>query len=167
MKGVVEMGYIHCERSERNKNPIDLHDCKAGRAYYKDSVLGFEFVDGFWITPDHPESNLDVFVKTDASKVEFELFDGEERDVTIYVYEKNFFNQTVRNEWSIDKLVQGINSGKYVLTFLYKYVDGYSSIVECVLESQQKPYISIECTMKLYEIDVYYYWNKILEDRVW
>ena len=89
------------------------------------------------------------------------------RDVTIYVYEKNVFNKTVRNEWSINKLVQSINSGKYVLNFLYKYVDGYSSIVECVLESQQKPYISIECTMKLYEIDTYYYWNKIIEDRVW
>ena len=62
------MEYIHCDK---NDNLISLHDCKAERAWFENGVLGFEFPDGFWITPDHPESDLDVLVRTDASKLEF------------------------------------------------------------------------------------------------
>jgi GTP-binding protein len=48
-----------------------LHDCIAEKAYFKDGVLGFEFSDGFWILPNHPESHLSKTVRTNFSKVEF------------------------------------------------------------------------------------------------
>ncbi len=155
--------FSHCDNNDRY---ISLHDCKAERAWFDGGVLGFEFPDGFWITPEHPESNLDVFVKTDAAKVAFELLDGDEYDVTVFVFERNIFNQTVRKEWNVRKLVENINSGACVIEFLYQYVDECERILTCMLGSARKPY-SRECVMKLDINKVHYHWNKILEDRIW
>ena len=77
------MEFSHCDRDEKN---LSLHDCIAERAYFENGKLGFEFRNGFWISPDHPESNLQDLVRTDFSKVEYTLEDGEEYDVTIYVF---------------------------------------------------------------------------------
>lgn len=155
--------FSHCDKSD---SYISLHDCKAERAWFENGILGFEFSDGFWITPDHPESHLDVLVRTDASKVEFVLLDGDEFDVQIFVVEENLFKQAVTKEWSVHKLVKEINSGKCELEFLYQYVDGCSRIVECDLWSRKKPYCR-DFNMKLHLREVRYHWNKILEDRVW
>lgn len=157
------MKFTHCDT---NENYISLHDCKAERAYFDNGILGFDFSDGFWITPDHPESNLDVLVRTDASKVEYVLERGEEFDVIVFVFEKNAFKQTVRKEWSVQKLVDSINSGKVTIEFLYQYTDGYTRIAECHLWSRKKPY-SRECVLKIDTSKARYYWNNILEDRVW
>ena len=67
------MKFIHCDTNEMY---ITLHDCKVTRAYLRDGILGFDFEDGFWISPDHPHSNFTQLVKTDASKVEYLLEDG-------------------------------------------------------------------------------------------
>lgn len=157
------MRYLHCDVSD---NLICLHDCKSERAYFENGILGFEFSDGFWISPEHPESKLDVLVRTDPSKVEFKLIDGDEYDVTVFVFERNIFKQTVRKEWTVQKLVDSINSGEVTIEFLYQYLDGFSRIAECHLWSRKKPY-SRECIMKIVAPEVRYYWNNIIENRVW
>ena len=63
-------------RIDHNENHLSLHDCIAERAYFENGNLGFEFNDGFWISPDHPDSNLSKIVRTDLSKVEYALEDG-------------------------------------------------------------------------------------------
>ncbi len=155
--------FSHCDK---NDNYITLHDCKAKRAYFANGVLDFDFDDGFWISPEHPKSHLSEFVRTDYSRVEYKLLEGDGYDVIVFVYERNLFKKTVRKEWSIQKLIDSINSGECVLEFLYQYIDGDARIVECVLNSGKKPYFR-ECTMKIYSSEVRYYWNNILEDRVW
>lgn len=155
--------FSHCDSNDKY---VSLHDCKAEMAWFENGILGFEFPDGFWITPDNPESDLDVLVRTDASKIEFVLLDGDEFDIQIFVVEENIFKQSVRKEWSVHKLVSAINSGEVTLEFLYQYIDGCSRIVECVLWSKRKPYCR-ECQIKLHLRDVHYHWNKILKDRIW
>ena len=66
------MNFSHCDHSE---NHLTLHDCIAERAYFENGKLGFEFHDGFWVSPNHPESNLSELVRTDFSKVEFLTYD--------------------------------------------------------------------------------------------
>ena len=88
------MNFSHCNHDEKY---LTLHDCIAERAYFENGKLGFEFNDGFWISPDHPESNLSNLVRTDFSKVEYKLEDGADYDVTIYVFKKNLFNK-MRND---------------------------------------------------------------------
>lgn len=157
------MEFFHCDNCERH---LSLHDCIAERAYFENGKLGFEFNDGFWISPDHPESNLPDLVRTDFSKVEYVLEDGANYDVTIYVFKKKLFKKTFRIEWTIQQLLTNINSGKYKLEFLYQYVNYNSRIVECELKLNKKPYRQ-ECILKISAHTVSYYWNNLREDRPW
>ena len=157
------MNFLHCNTDEKY---LTLHDCVAERAYFEDGKLGFEFHDGFWISPDHPDSNLPNLVKTDFSKVEYVLKDGVNDDVTVYVFKKNLFKKIFRVEWTIKKLINNINNGKCKLVFLYQYIDYDSRIIECELELNNKPYYW-ECVLKIPAHEVNYYWNNLCEDKLW
>ena len=157
------MKYKHCDNNEKN---ITLHDCISEKAYFENGVLGFEFEDGFWISPEHPESKFSTLVRTDSSKVEFVLGRECENDVIVYVFEKHLLGQIVRKEWKINKLIDCINSGKCKIEFLYNYADRDLRIAECVLRFNKKPYFK-ECELKLFAPKINYYWNSMREDRVW
>lgn len=156
------MNFSHCNHDEKH---LSLHDCIAERAYLEDGKLGFELNDGFWISPDHPESGLPEWVRTDFSKVEFTLEYGED-DVTVYVFRKNRFRKTIRTEWTVRDLVNKINSGTYRLEFLYQYVAYHAFVLECELRSDRKPYFQ-ECVIKISASDVGYYWNELCKDKPW
>ena len=64
------MEFLHCEKDERY---LSLHDCISEKAYFQDGKLGFTFSDGFWISSEHPDSNLPAVVRTDFSKAEYIL----------------------------------------------------------------------------------------------
>ena len=157
------MNFSHCDHDEKH---LTLHDCIAERAYFENGKLGFEFDDGFWVSPDHPESSLSELVRTDRSKVEYTLEDGEDYDVTVYVFKKSFFKKVIRTEWLVQELVNKINTGKCKLEFLYQYIDYNSRIVECELKFDKKPYRQ-ECIMKISAPRVDYYWNNLRKDRPW
>lgn len=160
---ILENGkFIHCDMNEEY---ITLHDCVADRAYFCNCTLSFEFDDGFWILPDHPENNLADTVRTDCSKVEFILND-EYYERVIYVFEKNIFGSTVRKEWTLDKLLNSINSGKYKLEFLYQYKCYGSRIIECELQLDKRPYHK-ECIIKIDSSKANYCWNSLCKDRIW
>lgn len=161
--GEVSMEFCHCDHDEKH---LTLHDCIAERAYFENGKVGFKFNDGFWISPKHPESDLSTLVRTDFSKVEYTLEDGNEYDVTVYVFKKTFFKKVFRIEWTIQELVNGINNGKYKLEFLYQYIDYNSRIIECVLNFDKKPH-RMECILKISASEVNYYWNNLREDRPW
>ena len=157
------MNFLHCDHNEQY---LTLHDCITTRAYLEDGKLGFEFADGFWISPDHPESQLAQVVRTDFSKVEYTLQDGLEYDVTIFVFKRTKSGKLSGKEWTLRELVDNINAGKCKLEFLYQYL-GYSSrMVECELCFDKKPYRKT-CILQISAPEVSYYWNKLREDRVW
>ena len=157
------MHFTHTDHSEQY---LSLHDCIAERAYFENGILGFEFPDGFWISPDHPESDLSDMVRTDFSRTEFTLENGEQYDVTVYVFRKSFWGRTVREEWTVWELVNSINNGACRLVFLYQYLDWNSRIVACELISQKKPYRR-ECQMVISAPTVRYDWNNLRRDRPW
>ena len=157
------MHYSHCDQNEQD---LSLHDCVAERAYFENGRLGFEFPDGFWISPDHPASDLSNLVRTDYSKVEYVLAFGDDCDVTVYVFEKSCFKKSIRTEWTVRELVDKINTGKCRLEFLYQYLDYNARIVECELKTDKKPYRK-ECLLKISAPEVHYYWNHLRKDCPW
>ena len=161
--GEINMKFSHCDHNEKY---LTLHDCIAKRVYFENGKLGFEFNDGFWISPDHPENNLSNLVRTDFSKVEYTLEVGADYDVTVYVFKKNLFKKTIRVEWTIQELINNINNEKCKLEFLYQYVDYNSRIVECELKFNKKPYHQ-ECILKISAPEVSYYWNNLREECPW
>ncbi len=74
--------------------------------------------------------------------------------------------KAVRQEWMVDKLIDGINSGKFKLEFLYQYMDGNTRIAERELRSKKKAYFR-ECMLKISACEVNYYWNNLCEDCSW
>ena len=157
------MNFSHCDKDEKY---LTLHDCVAECACFENGKLGFEFNDGFWISPDHPESNLSKMVRTDFAKVEYTLEDGEDSDVTVYVFTRSFGKKTVGREWTVRELVDKINSGKCKLEFLYQYLDYNARMVECELHFDKKPYHK-GCIMKISAPETRYYWNNLREECPW
>lgn len=159
----MNMNFTHCDHIEQH---ISLHDCVSECAYFENGNLGFEFNDGFWILPDHPESNFDKLVKTDFSKVEYLLTCGKPDDVTVYVFDRDHGKKIVGTEWTLDELVDNINLGKCKLEFLYQYIGYNARMIECELHFDKKPYHK-ECIIKISAPEVSYYWNNLCENRVW
>ena len=157
------MSFLHCDHNEQY---LTLHDCVAERAYFEDGKLGFEFPDGFWISPEHPDSHLTKLVRTDASRVEYILRDGMDYDVDILVYKRSIDGEITGRAWTVCELVDAINAGTCKLEFLYQYVCGDSRIVECQLIFDKKPYWK-ECEIKMSVSEACYYWNNLRSDRVW
>ena len=89
--------------------------------------------------------------------IKFSLEFENEYDITIYVFEEKF-NKTYREEWKLSKLMEYINHKKCTLEFLYQYKGYQSSIFECWLWLDKKPYHK-ECELKISYKDVKYCWN--------
>ena len=157
------MSFAHHDRDE---DLFSLHDCITNHVCFQDNVWSFDFPDGFWVLPDHPESRIDKAVRSDPAQVEYTLMDNE-YDVTIYVFEKSLFGQIVRKEWSIGDLVDKINSGKCKLEFLYRYNQGeHNAVWRCNLRTSKKPYFK-DCWIEITYALVQYEWNRLCEDRIW
>lgn len=157
------MSFLHCDHNEQY---LTLHDCVAERAYFEDGKLGFAFPDGFWVSPDHPESHLTKLVRTDASKVEYTLEDGKDYDVDIVVYKRTYSGEITGRVWSLRELVDAINAGTCKLEFLYQFLAYNTRMVECELQLGDAPDRQT-CIMRISAPEVCYYWNNLRADRAW
>ena len=154
--------YKHCDISDEY---ISLHDCHATKVTYENGVLTFVFQEGIWVVQGHPSNTTDKTLRTDVAEVEFYLENGDECDITLYVFEEQS-KKTVREEWELTKLIECINNEKYTLEFLYQYKGYHSMIIECWLWSDKKPYHR-ECELKLSLKGVKYCWNDLCEEKEW
>lgn len=143
---------------------ISLHDSCAEKATFENGILTFYFPkDGFWVLSDHEANSTGEPVRTDASEVRFHLLYETDDESQCYVFDKKSEQKAVRKEWTISELVSALNSGKYKLDFLYRYVGGYKELVfTCELCQKKKPYRR-ECQLWLSVQDVTYCWNDIVE----
>ena len=144
-------------------NNISLHDCYATKILYENGNLTFVFPDGIWITKEHPNNETDKTVRTDMAEVRYFLYLGKECDVIVYVFRQKF-NKTIREEWSLSKLIEHVNNNNCRLEFLYQYKNDVSRIIECSLWADKRPY-SRECQLHLVIKDVKYYWNNLCEEK--
>ncbi len=155
--------FYHYDTSDEH---ISLHDCIATRAYFRDGKLGFEFENGFWVLSSHPENNLGETVRTDFSRVEYDLDEGEDYDADVYAFDDIDGYKSMRTHIPIQKFVDDINSGKCRLEFLYQYLGYGARIIECELIFDTVPYRK-ECMIKIFYDDVKYCWNSLRCDATW
>ncbi len=153
--------YKHCDIDD---SFISLHDYYANKIIVEDSMISFYFENGFWITPDHKYNNLNNTVGTDSSMVNF-YFEKEYADeILIYVFRKNIFRNTIREEWNLQKLTDFINNKRFRLEILYQY-KGYNELIfDCWLHTDKKPYF-YECQLKIPTTKATYCWNNLCEDQ--
>lgn len=154
------------QHRDENDKFLTLHDCCADAATLADGVLTFSFSDGFWIIPTHPANNLEQTVRTDASKVEFVLEKGEYAALYVYTIKRFPRKQTLREEWSVEKLLDKINSGICQLEFLYPFECGNQRIFQCVLHFNRKPFFK-EADLEITVQKSTYFWNHLRADCPW
>lgn len=163
LKGEKTMDFLHVDKCDEH---ISLHDCIATGAYFREGKLGFEFENGFWVLSSHPENSLGETVRTDFSRVEYDLDEGQDFDATVYVFDDVDGYKSMRTYIPIQRFVDDINSGKYRLEFLYQYLGYGARIMECELIFDSVPYRK-ECEIKICADEVSYCWNNMREDAPW
>ncbi|MBR6506748.1 MAG: hypothetical protein IKT37_04010 [Clostridia bacterium] len=160
--------FIHCED---NNTHLTLHDCIAEKVYLRDGVLVFEFPDGFWIGSEHPDNPYKECLRTDASRVEFVLENGEGYDAFAWLFvgeNRKSSKKTVRN-WDFDLFMKKINSGKCAYEFFEHYANTQSptdNVIEGELRGEGKLNFA-QCWLRIWATKVYYYWNNVRPDRPW
>ncbi len=155
--------YLHYDTEDQF---LTLHDCDADKISLEEGILSFYFENGFWITPEHKSSHLKQTVRTDSSKVDFHLLQGDKSSIIIYVFTKKAFGKIIREEWDLTRLINTVNSGHGKLEFLYQYKSDNEQMIECCLFFDKKPYFA-ECLLKIPQTKVVYCWNNLCEDNVW
>ena len=106
--------------SSTDKDRFSLHDCLATAVELNGEHLIFTFPDGIF----YDEYSNDW---PNPGKAEVEFIIDRMRGVTVYEFidEKG---QTFRKEYSLEQLLEKINSAKWELEFAYRY-DGYEEIL--------------------------------------
>ncbi len=144
---------------------ICLHDCCADRILIEKGKISFDFADGFWITPDHKCSNFQEVVKTDSAKVEFFLEESFE-EIIVYIFRKGVFGKTIRETWTIQKLVDFVNNKANQLEFLYHFKQDHESLFQCELHFDKRPF-RYECQIEIPVVKIVYKWDNLCPDRTW
>ena len=144
---------------------ISLHDCYASGITIEKGKISVDFDDGFWITPNHSSNNLKETVRTDFSSVDFFL-DEASTDISVSVFRKTIFNRTIREMWTIEKLMDSVKKQGARLEFLYQFKSCSETLFECWLHFDRKPYF-YECQIRMPTAKAIYKWNNLCPNRVW
>ena len=152
--------------SELNNENIVLHDCYANSMNYENGVLSFVFPEGFWVTPQHIKNDSDKIVRTDLSKVDFELLDGVAEDVQVYIFRKNERADTIREEWEFDDFINKVNSVFFKVEFIDEYKTYKSNLYKCWVHFDNEPY-HYECEIIIDTENVTYNWNRLRYECEW
>ena len=108
---------------------ISLHDCRANKIEYKDGVLSFFFPEGFWVTPSHPANESENMVLTGSSRVDFELIRDDLEDCSVDIFRHIPRSLTyIRSSRDIKLFIDDVNSGKYEVEFITKYVAYHATL---------------------------------------
>ncbi len=114
---------MNYEFSSTAKENFSLHDCRATVADLKGNVLTFYFPEGIFYNEYE-----DCWPNTGPAAVKYvvEYLD----EVTFYLFEERLCQKTVK-EYTIQQLIEKINSQQWQLEFLYRY-DGYREVMYTV-----------------------------------
>ncbi len=131
----MEMQY---EYVSTEKDKFSLHDCRAVSVEQIDDRLIFFLPNGFFF-----EEYSNDWPNTGKAEVEFVI--DPMRGVTVYLF-KESEAQTVREQYTLEQLIERINRGEWELEFAYRY-DGYEEILyKCWIWENHTPW-TYECEL--------------------
>ena len=151
-----------------------LHDCVAEEIRQNGSELTLVLPDGFWLLDDDPRNPYGEIRKTGPAEVVVSLgYPRPQEDVDdavtleLFRYHRLFRGvgfTTCTYPKSAD-LIEKVNRGKWKIEFVSKYQHysrGY--LIDCCVHAgrrMHKCYASVECR------GTQFFWDEVLEDRVW
>ena len=159
--------FKHTDPDDFHGKELTLHDCISDKILFKDNILRFYLLDGFWVTPHHEENPSEKVVRTDASVVDFSVEDID--DILVRVFTRNTWcwsRKTSVEIWDMEQLISSVNSGKCTIEFITQYRTYCEQMWHCAIRSNKKPYYR-ECHLHLPNTKATYYWNNLRFDREW
>lgn len=154
------------KHQESNDCHISLHDCRAGKMNFEQSILSFVFPEGFWVTEQHSENKSGNIVRTDLSQVDFQMIDEEICGVEIYIFKKSKSGKVIREDWEPENFINAVNSGDFEVEFITQYKSFQSYLFKCWIWFEKAPY-HYECEIILHAEKSIYRWNQLRYDCVW
>lgn len=152
-----------------------LHDCIATEIRQNGSELSLFFPDGFWILADDPQNPYgDTLHRTGPSAAVVSMgypkaeADAENAVSAELFHRYRFCRSAVITTVSLPKtasLIEKVNSGRWSLEFVEKYPcydRGY--VILCYFRTgkdSRQCYLNLECSK------ICFYWNEVLEHRIW
>lgn len=155
--------FTHNDPDNYHDSKLTLHDCIADKISFENNVLSFNLPDGFWICPDHEASELSKTVRSDSSRVDFEVVPDEYFQIYMDVFKERRHRKTIVEYWDLDKLMKAVNSGKYQLEFVYQYRTHFEQMWLCYLRDKSW----YNCQLHIPYSTATYRWNNLREDCVW
>ena len=118
--------------SSSDKEKFSLHDCRATSVELINDHLIFRLPDGFYCA-DHSKD------WPNSGKAEIEFIIDPMRGVYLNLFVESD-GQTIRKKYTIEQMVERINSQEWELEFAYRY-DGYEEVLyNCWVWIKQAPW---------------------------
>ena len=148
-----------------------LDDCSAEDLRVEDGKLIFDFPDGFWLLPWDERNPFDEVHRSSASRVTMELSThSPEDDLFIQLFKRHRFFRGCGFETvtciDANTLIENIHGKKWRLEFIERYtnpINPRTAMYYCAIRSKKY----MECWIKMDYTQIDYYWDEVLEDRVW
>lgn len=145
-----------------------LHDCIAEDVRFEAGKLIFDFPDGFWLLPWDESNPFDEVHRSSASRIAIALSTrSPEDDLFIRLFKRHRFFRGCCFETvtyvDANTLIENIHSKKWRLEFIERYTNPQTALYYCAIRSRKY----MECWIKVDYTQIDYYWDEVLEDRVW
>lgn len=130
---------------------VSLHDCWTNKIVKDGESITFYLPNGFYIIEDSVNNN------NYNAEVKCHLIDKSEDNISVYVYHKNIFGKTIREDYT-DKFISEINEGKYEFEFVYTYRSYQKILFKGYIWQDEKPYHK-ECEIEILTDEITYSWT--------
>lgn len=131
---------------------IGLHDCRTTNISYKNQILSFDFLEGFYILRKEEP------VLSGMSKMECHIIDEEIDGISIYIYRENSSGEVIREDWT-DNFISAVNDGSFEFEFVTTYRSYQHILFKGYVWFDNEPY-SMECEIELHIDQISYMWNE-------
>lgn len=145
---------------------ISIHDCSAEKMQLENGILSFDFSNGFWVLSQHPQNGSAHIVRTDASRVEYQIIDEEIDGIIIYTFKPNRNGEIVREKCEIKRFIDAVNNGSFHIEFIDEYKRYEFRLFKCMMSLDEPPYYC-ECEIIIHNENAVYCWNHLRDDHLW
>lgn len=139
---------------------FSLHDCRVKSISFQEGILSFILPEGCWILAEHPQNDLGKTVKTGACQVDYEIIEGREDEIDIFLFKKKRWGKTIREAWSVSDWIEAVNQGRCEVELVTEYHSYQSCLWQCYVWFDKPPYHD-ECEIILPMQRVVYQWNTL------
>ena len=136
----------------KENEKVGLHDCRTNSIQYNNSVMIFEFPEGYYLLNGKEPKH------TGKAEMKCHILDEGIDGISVYIYRKMPSGEVVREDWS-DNFVAAVNDGTFEFEFVTTYRSYQYILFKGYVWFDTAPY-HMECEIELHTDNIFYSWNE-------